>query len=100
MRPADFVPTFCPLRRIRHPLNPQEIRIRRRHDGKNYYIRSWNVYENKGNIDIMPDLFRTFVVDRGLFLRKIAGLEGQFTAIFGFGAPLCGYLRRQARLRT
>jgi hypothetical protein len=93
----DF--NICPLRRIRHPLNQQKVRIwpwsgRR---NKNCYDRSQYVYENKQNDDKMTGKFAYFGAQSKPFLQilqKIAGFEGQFTAIFAFGALPCGYSRR------
>jgi len=93
-----------PLRRIRHPLNQQKVRIWRGfgRKNKNYYVRSRNVYENKQNDDKMTGKFADICAQFKPFLeilQKIAGFEGQFTAIFGFRTPFCGYLRRQAACR-
>jgi hypothetical protein len=93
-----------PLRRIRHPLNQHKVRIWPRYGrkNKNYYDRSQYVYENKQNGDKMTGKFADICAQLKPFLqilRKIAGLERQSTAIFGFRAPFCGYLRRQAACR-
>jgi hypothetical protein len=85
----DF--NFCPLRRIRHLLNQQKVRIWRwrGRKNKNCYDRSQYVYENKQNDDKMTMKFADFWAQCKPFLQilqKIAGFEGQFTAIFAFGA--------------
>jgi hypothetical protein len=89
---------FCPLRRIRHLLNQQKVRIwhRRGRKNKNYYDRSQYVYENKQHNDKMTGKFADFCAQLKPFLpilQKITGFEGQFAAIFAFGALPCGYLR-------
>ena len=90
-----------PLRRIRHPLNQQKVRIWRwsGRKNKNYYDRTQYVYENKQNDDKMTGTFADICAQLRPLLQKIAGLEPQFTAIFGFRTPPCGYLRRQAACR-
>ena len=77
----DF--NLCPLGRIRHPLNQQKVRIWRNSGRKNkcYYVRSRNAYENKENVDIMPGPMQGIYARSVPFLRKIAGLEGQFTRV-------------------
>jgi hypothetical protein len=72
----DF--NFCPLRRIRHPLNPQEIKIWRGsgRKNKNYCIQSREVYENKGNVDVMADLLSDICARSKLFFGKWQVLKG------------------------
>jgi hypothetical protein len=88
-----------PLRRTRHPLNQQKVRIGRGsgRKNKNYYVRTRNVYENKQNDDKMTGKFADFCAQLKAFLpilQKITGFEGQFPAMFAFGALPWGYLRQ------
>jgi hypothetical protein len=98
----DF--NFGPLRRIRHTVNQQKVRIWRWSGRKNkkYYDRSQYAYENKQNDDKMTGKFADFCAQLEPFLqilRKIARFEEQFTPIFDFRALPCGYLRPQAACR-
>jgi hypothetical protein len=83
---------FRPLRRIRHPLNQQKIRIWRGSGGKNKndYVQSRNVYENKENMDKVtakkPDIYGNLT----RILQKNSGYYGQSGLIDTFRA---GFMR-------
>jgi hypothetical protein len=69
-----------PAWRIRRPLNQQNVRTWRWSGRKNkkYNVRTRNVYENKENLDIMPDEKSDIYVDPTCILQKTAVLRGQF----------------------
>jgi hypothetical protein len=66
-----------PSWRIRHPLNQQNIRTWRWSGLKNKInsVRSRNVYENKENIDTMPDETSDICAQSKLILQKSPGFE-------------------------
>jgi len=92
----DF--NFCPLRRIRHPLNQQKVRIWRGSGRKNkkYYIQSQNVYENKRNMDKMPGEMSDICGNSTSFCREIQELDGQFGSIRTLERVLYRYSWRRA----
>jgi hypothetical protein len=76
-----------PSWRLSHSLNQQEVRIWPRDlpKKKNYYVRSWNVYENNQNKGKMPGAMSGICARSKLILQKIPHSIGQFALIYGFG---------------
>ena len=68
--------------RIRHASNQQKVRIWPwfTPKKKNYYIRSWNVYENKENVDIMPVEMSDICVATTRIWQNRADSEGRFVS--------------------
>jgi hypothetical protein len=84
--------------RIRNPINQQNVRSwRRSHQkNKNYSVRSRNVYENKEDMDTMPDEKRTFTSIRHAFCRISPILTDNLPPMTVLERVFWGNCRKQA----
>jgi len=93
----------CPSGRIGHPLNKQKVTFEGQSERKNsfFVVRSWNVYENKENMDKMDeeetDIFGILTV----ILQKSTAFDEQIAVIKAFAAvflrkftPMTNFLPR------
>ena len=86
--PSRQVSNLRPLWRFRHPLNKQKVTNGEpppQKDVKNEG-RSGKVYENKGSHDKLTERMSDICLQLKPILQKIAGLDGQFSAIYALGA--------------